>query len=106
MGMQGILLHHDAQSPSTTISSHDEKLSTAEISIDEYAKSSPVTIKGESQASTHGLKFKFALPDLFYSNRFNLKFIELSIKRQINLANQVDLYFGIREIKFPSHFFW
>ncbi|WP_194778403.1 hypothetical protein [Pararhodonellum marinum] len=105
-GMQATLLHHNSHRPAKCTSSPVEKLSLAEVSADEYTKSSSFIIEGDSQVFTQSLTFKFALPDLFYSKEFILKFIELSLKRQINLSKQVDLDFGIREIIFPSHFFW
>ncbi len=106
MGTQGIVLQHISEESYVLTNQSKESLELGEVSIGDYTKSLPIILETDKLTQTQQTHFYFPSLDFITPFQAQLFHFENLIKKKISLSTQVDLVFDIRELKFPSHFFW
>lgn len=106
MAFQGIAVQSTLSTKYADKIADTDNLTVSGSSIEKFADGLSIISEGErlifSGPKNHipgEYSFPFSISDY-------LIHFENEIKKQISLHHRVDLFFGIRELKFPTHFFW
>lgn len=102
MGVQGIVLQHISEEKHVIDHQTQEPLELGNVTVGDYTKSLPIAFEVEKVKSNNYFPlWDFIIP--FLSQLFHF---DNSIKLKLHLSTQVVLIFGIKDLKFPTHFFW
>ncbi|WP_158857513.1 hypothetical protein [Lunatibacter salilacus] len=106
LAVQAMLLPILVADVNTAKTAFSDNLSAQITLVDEHADKSPIIFESERliisipKSFSEGLNFIYStLADYFF-------YINQRLTTAYQLSQQVMLVFGIREIKFPTHFFW
>lgn len=104
IGVQGIVLQHISEEANNSENLIKKSFEVSDVTIGDYTKSLPITFESETveETSQHSSRtVDFIAPFLAKLIQF-----ENAIKEKISLSSHVNLVFDIKDLKFPSHFFW
>jgi len=104
MGVQGIVLQHISEETPALEHQTQEPLELGNVTVGDYTKSLPIIFEAEKVTEQSHIYFHA----LDFINPFlaQLFFFENLIDVKVNQSTQVDLVFDIKDLKFPTHFFW
>ena len=107
IGVQGILLLHISEANLITTTLYEEGVHINDVSIGDYTKTLPIISEGE-KVSTSFQQSKFFFPSIYFSfsDFKGINYFENLVKQLFNISQRVEIVVGIRELIFPTHFFW
>ena len=103
---QGIGLWDVSTKKQTSENSRTSFDSMSNVSAIDYTKSIPLIFQKELSIPQPHNSFNGDQVDFINFSQTTFLYLKTELKNKINLAKQVNFYFDIRELIFPSHFFW
>lgn len=106
LAVQVIILPFLVPDPNTSKEAYSDNLSLQTTLVENQSDQSPIIYESERLIILLPKSFSEALNFIYSSFADYFFYINQQLSTAYQLSQQVMLVFGIREIKFPTHFFW